>query len=57
METLERIMNLIRLEAETQNPLHARRIQLLKSARKKMGSHSDHLQKLKKIWKSVIGNQ
>ena len=48
METFEGIMNLIRLEAETRNPLHARRIQLLKSALKKTGSHSDHLQKLEK---------
>ena len=48
MESLEGIMNLIRIEAETRNPLHARRIQLLKSALKKTGSHSDHLQKLEK---------
>ena len=48
METLEGILNLIRLEAETWNPLDARRIQLLKSALKKTGSHSDHLQKLEK---------
>ena len=48
MESLEGIMILIRIEAETRNPLHARRIQLLKSALKKTGSHSDHLQKLEK---------
>ena len=45
---MEGILNLIRIEAETRNPLHARRIQLLKSALKKTGSHSDHLQKLEK---------
>ena len=41
-------MSLIRMEAETRNPLHARCIQLLKSALKKTGSYSDHLQKLEK---------
>ena len=45
---MEGIINLIRIEAETRNPLHARRIHLLKSALKKTGSHSDHLQKLEK---------
>ena len=48
VESLEGIMNLIRIEAETRNPLHARRIQLLKPALKKTGSHSDHLQNLEK---------
>ena len=43
VESLEGIMTLIRLEAETRNPVHSRRIQLLKSALKKTGSHSDHL--------------
>ena len=45
---MEGIMNLIRIEADTRNPLHTRCIQLLKSALKKTGSHSDHLQKLEK---------
>ena len=39
-------MNLIRIEAEIRNPVHARRIQLLKV--KKTSSHSDFLQKLEK---------
>ena len=39
-------MNLIRTEAETRNPVHARRIQLLKV--KKTSSHSDFLQRLEK---------
>ena len=47
-ETLEGIMDLIRIEAETRNPLHGRRMLLLKLALKKTGSHSDHLMKLEK---------
>ena len=43
-ESLDGIMNLIRIEAETRNQVHARRIQLLKV--KKTTSHSDFLQKL-----------
>ena len=62
METLEGIMNLIRIEAEIRNPLHARRIQLLKAALKKTGSHSDHLQKLEREmeicdWESMTKDQ
>ena len=41
-------MDLIRIEAETRNPLHGRRMLLLKLALKKTGSHSDHLMKLEK---------
>ena len=46
-ETLEGIITLIRIEGETRNPVHLRRIQLLKV--KKTSSHSEFLQKLEKI--------
>ena len=46
--TLEGIMNLIKYEEETKNPLHGRRMLLLKLAQKKTGSHSDHLMKLER---------
>ena len=46
---LEDIMTLIKLEAETRDPLHGRRMALLKLALgKKTGKHSDHLMRLER---------
>ena len=62
-ETLENIMGLIRLEAESRNPLHGRRMSLLKLAlAKKTGRHSDHLMKLERHmevidWESMTKDQ
>ena len=56
-------MDLIRLEAETRNPLHGRRMALLKLAlEKKTGRHSDHLMKLERHmevidWESMTKDQ
>ena len=48
-KSLEDIMILIKLEAETRDPLHGRRMALLKLALgKKQGKHSDHLMRLEK---------
>ena len=48
-KSLEDIMTLIKLEAETRDPLHGRRMALLKLALgKKTGKHSDHLMRLER---------
>ena len=48
-KSLEEIMELIRLESDSRDPLHGRRMSLLKLAlSKRTGKHSDHLMKLER---------